>query len=186
MRIISKKKRSVKQLTDNKFVNLKEVKDPSKGVNGFQFAERLGVDSVAFICYDVKKQSVLLNEEYKVPIDQFIMGAFGGSIDKDKALKKIVIDEAKEEAGFAVTEKDILDCGKYLVSTQMNQFCYLYIVKVNKDEEGDKASENEVEAMSKTKWYDIYDDALDELEDWKATVLMGEIYSDVESKKESE
>ena len=44
--------RIVKKMTDNKFINLYEIQDPSKHVKGFQFAERLGKDSVAFICHD--------------------------------------------------------------------------------------------------------------------------------------
>jgi hypothetical protein len=41
--------REIKKLTDFKFINIKEVVEPEKNVKGYQFAERLGVNSVAFI-----------------------------------------------------------------------------------------------------------------------------------------
>ena len=48
--------RTVKQLTNNKYLNIKEVVDKENHVTGFQFAERRGVDSVAFICLDVNNE----------------------------------------------------------------------------------------------------------------------------------
>jgi hypothetical protein len=44
--------RTIKTLTQNKFLNIKEVEDLKNNVKGYQFAERRGVDSIAFICYD--------------------------------------------------------------------------------------------------------------------------------------
>ena len=55
--------RIIKNLTDNKFLNLKEVVDPDNNVKGYQFAERLGTDSVAFICWDIDgSEQFLLNK----------------------------------------------------------------------------------------------------------------------------
>jgi hypothetical protein len=162
--------RTIKQLTNNKFLNIKEIADPEMGVKGFQFAERRGVDSVAFICYDRDPELFLLNTELKVPINKMLKGAFGGSLDKDKEPIDIVIDEVKEEAGFTVTKEDVYLVGKVMVSTQMNQFCYLYIVFVNKDKQEDKKPQDEIEALAKTTW-DSWD-KLDELEDWKPITIL--------------
>ena len=162
--------RIVRKLTDNKFLNIKEVVDISKHVQGFQFAERLGVDSVAFVCYDRNKELFLLNNEYKPPNDLFLSGAFGGSIDKNKKKEEIVIDECKEEAGFTVSFDNVKYVGKVMVSTQMNQFCYLYLVEVNKEDQGEKMPENEVEAMSTTSWLPIKD--IFKLNDWKCITII--------------
>jgi len=170
----SQGRRVVRQITDNRFVNLKEVVDPKKGVQGFQFAERLGVDSVAFICFDEKSQEFLLNKEYKVPIDDFLLGAFGGSLDKDKSKDQIVVEEVKEEAGYKVTEKDIHYLGKMYVSTQMNQFCHLYLVMVDKDQEQEKEPENEVEAAATTEWVDWK--KLLAADDWKSLAIFTKAY----------
>ena len=58
--------RRVNQLTDNKFVNLFEVYDPEHHVKGFQFAERRGVDSVAFVCYDEGPEQILLGWSFNL------------------------------------------------------------------------------------------------------------------------
>jgi len=109
--------RVVRQLTNNKYLNIKEVVDPENNVNGFQFAERRGVDSVAFICYDGNSEQFLLNSEYKPPVSKMVLGAFGGSFDKDKEPIDIVLDEVKEEAGFSLDKEQVKFVGKVLVST---------------------------------------------------------------------
>lgn len=167
------KMRIIKKLTDNKFLNLKEVKDPDNNVNGYQFAERLGVDSVAFICWDKDgSEQFLLNKELKVPIDDFILGAFGGSMDKDKSPEEIVIDEVKEEAGFTVSKEDVYYVGKVLVSTQMNQFCHLYVVKVDKNKQEEREPENAIEAMATTEWVQWGGDIWENMEDWKPMAIV--------------
>lgn len=162
--------RIVKSLTNNKFLNIKEVVDRSNGISGFQFAERRGIDSVAFICYDIDAEQVLLNSEQKPPIDKFVLGAFGGSMDKDKEPIDIVIGEVKEEAGFVVTKDDIRFVGKVLVSTQMNQYCYLYLVFVNKDKQGEREPENLIEASATISWHNIKE--VYKLEDWKPITII--------------
>jgi 8-oxo-dGTP pyrophosphatase MutT (NUDIX family) len=170
--------RIVEKITDNRFINLKEVVDPDKNVKGYQFAERLGRDSVAFICYDEDSGSFLVNEEYKPPVDSYVVGAFGGSMDKDKSPDEIVLAEVKEEAGYEVSKDDIRYVGKSFVSTQMNQYCYLYIVFVDRNDKQEREPENAVEAMSKTHW--ISRDSIYGLDDWKAiTILAKAIRQDI-------
>lgn len=148
--------------------------DPDKHVKGYQYAERLGVDSIAFICYDPILEMFLLNNEYKPPVDMFITGAFGGSIDKNKGLRDIVVDEAKEEAGFVVEANSgiygVWEVGKVLVSTQMNQFCYLFLVSVDRKKQAEREPENAIEAMAKTVW--MREDEIAGLEDWKAITIV--------------
>jgi len=143
--------REVTQTTDNKFLNLNLVVDTENNVGGYQFAERRGTDSVAFVCYDRDTSEFLVSNEYKPPVNEFIDGAFGGSLDKEVPKLSIVIDEVKEEAGFVVEWRDVIPVGRSFVSTQMNQYCYLYLVYVDKTEEQDREPENAVEAMAETK-----------------------------------
>lgn len=164
--------RTIKNLTDNKYLNLKEIVDTEHHVNGFQFAERKGIDSIAFICFDRDREQFLLNKEYKPPIDAFILGAFGGSMDKNKRPEEIVLDEVREEAGFIVKPDDVKLVGKVLVSTQMNQFCYLYVVFVDKDNQQEKHPENAVEALATTHWILWGAKELDELQDWKPITII--------------
>ena len=165
--------RIVKKLTDNKFLNIMEVKDLENNVNGYQYAERLGVDSVAFICWDKNQSEMFLfNKEYKPPVNKFILGAFGGSMDKNKSPEEIVIAETKEEAGYEVTKEDVHYLGKVMVSTQMNQFCHLFVVFVDKKQEQRRDPENAIEAMAKTEWM-IWDEAeFCKMEDWKPLAII--------------
>jgi 8-oxo-dGTP pyrophosphatase MutT (NUDIX family) len=162
--------RTIKKLTDNKYLNIMEIQDLENHVKGFQYAERRGVDSVAFICYDHESEQFLLNKELKPPINKMVLGAFGGSCDKDKDLKDIVIDEVKEEAGFVVKRASVMSVGKVLVSTQMNQYCYLYLVFVNKDYQVEREPENAIEAMAETSWHNIAE--VFTLEDWKPITII--------------
>jgi 8-oxo-dGTP pyrophosphatase MutT (NUDIX family) len=162
--------RIVKKLTDNKFLNLKEVRDPENNVNGYQFAERLGKDSVAFILWDNDSEQFLLNKEYKPPIDSMMLGSFGGSIDKDKFLVDIVIDEVREEAGFIVEAKDVKYVGRFFVSTQMNQYCHLYIVFVDKNKQVEREPENEIEKIATVSWHSL--EEIYKIEDWKPIVIV--------------
>ena len=72
-----------------------------------------------------------------------------------------------------VDKKDIKELGKCFVSTQMNQFCYLYLVFVNKQDQGEKHPENESEALSKTDWFTLGEIQGDmNLEDWKTLTII--------------
>jgi 8-oxo-dGTP pyrophosphatase MutT (NUDIX family) len=144
--------RTVKKITDNKFINIKEVYDPENHCNGYQFAERKGVDSIAFVGYNAKDNKFLLNLEFTPPIGQFLLRAFGGSFDKSKSRDEIVIEEVREEAGYIVTEEQIYPLGYAFVSTQMNQYCYLYLVELTFIKDGERSPENSLEAMAQPTW----------------------------------
>ena len=162
--------RTINALTNNKFLNIKEVCHPEKNVKGYQFAERRGVDSIAFICWDRATGDYLVNREYKPPVDEFICSAFGGSLDKNVDQMKIVIGEVREEAGFEVTDKDVIFVGKAFVSTQMNQYCWLYFVMVDKKSQLELKPENAVEAMAKPVW--MWRSEIIKLDDWKAVTIL--------------
>ena len=164
--------RIVKQLTDNRFLNIKEVKDPENNVRGYQFAERLGKDSIAFILWDSVEEQFLLNREFKPPLGEFILGAFGGSMDKDKSPEEIVIAEVKEEAGFVVTKEQVYLVGEVMVSTQMNQFCKLYLVEVDKKNQDEREPENAIEEMATTEWVEWDESELAKLRDWKPLAII--------------
>lgn len=161
-----------KVVWENKWMKVKQT--PS----GFTFAERLGKDSIAFILYDVDKNLVGLVSEYKDPIDKFVLTAFGGSIDKEEYRSKtgiinLVKDEVIEESGFTVSENDIKYVGKALVSTQMNQFCLLFIVLINKDKQGERTTTNPTERLAEIHWVKPSILFSTSLKDWKAPTIYG-------------
>jgi len=142
----------------------------------YYYACRGGDDSVAFVLFDRSTQEVAVISERKPPLDSrmgepvFLKTAFGGSIDKPHSIEQIVMEECKEEAGFTVHSKDVHHLGRVMVSTQMNQFCELFIVFVDKHNEGDKEPENVMESLATTQWLSI--DSVYDLEDWKSITIL--------------
>lgn len=162
--------RNVEKLTNNAFLNILRISYPEKNVEGYEYAERKGVDSIAFICYNRRTNMFLVNREYKPPIDQFICGAFGGSLDKDDDFQKIVRDECMEEAGYSVGKGQVEFVGKSFVSTQMNQYCYLFMVFVYDEDFVGRHPENKVEEMATTAW--VTEREIIEGDDWKAIAIL--------------
>lgn len=162
--------RIIKQITTNKFLNIKEVYDSEKHCKGYQFAERRGQGSVAFICYDKTTGKFLLNKEYTPPTDEFLVRAFGGSLDKDKPLIDIVREEVKEEVGYEVSNDMIRYLGSLFVSTQMNQYCHLFLVDITSAKQTGREPENKIEAMAETLWKDDFE--IVDGSDWKAITIL--------------
>lgn len=167
------------------------LKLKSASTTPYFYAERKGVDSVAFILIDENRSNKygVVNER-KPPMDDrfgelaFIETAFGGSndiIDDEKYFdmtddaaiihfKKIVKIEAREEAGFDVELDRIHYISKELVSTQMNQWCFLFIVDVTNVDEGEKDPQNETEAMADVRWKTFKE--VQKMNDWKTKSII--------------
>lgn len=103
----------------------------------YYYAERGGVDSIAFILYDKDTGLIGLISESKPPLDEIfntrkmLITAFGGSLDVDnKSPDEICQMEVLEESGFSVPMDNIVCVGTTLVSSQMSQGCIGYIVDV--------------------------------------------------------
>lgn len=148
---------------ENKFLKIKKCENYN-----YFYAERLGKDSVAFILYDQRTKRFGLILEYKPPIDSFLSTAFGGSIDKSCSLQQIVEDEVREEAGY--TDAKIYYQGKAFVSTQMNQFCHLYLVDVTQAKKSEPEPENDMESIASVVWQDRAEVVLGDC--WKAATII--------------
>jgi 8-oxo-dGTP pyrophosphatase MutT (NUDIX family) len=145
-----------------------------KSNKGYVYSERKGVDSVAFILLANNasdERRVGLIREFKPPLDDFIITAFGGSVEnKGQDLRKLVISEVMEEAGFSVSESDVHAYGRVLVSTQSNQMCYLFAVEVDKMKQGERTTTDPLEKKSSVVWITL-PEAI-KLEDWKAPTII--------------
>ena len=157
---------SDRQLRNGKpFLKVKEQKD------GYYYVERIGKDSVAFILYDKKQYPKFgLIKEYKIPVDSFLVTAFGGSLDKELSVKKITQEEVAEEAGYKVSLSRIKYIGKRFVSTQMNQYCHLFLVNITGLPQGEKNPQSKQEAIAEVVWVDKKD--IINGPDWKSQVII--------------
>lgn len=168
-----KEARTVKKLTDLKWMNLYETVEEEKGVTGFQYAERRGIDSVAFIVWHKDKKKFLLTKEYLPPVGHFLTRAFGGSLDKDMELKEIVKLETLEECGYKVELNNILYVGKSFVSSMMNQYCHLFLVTVSESQFSGREPENKTESLSEV--IELTEDEIMELDDWKSITIVSKL-----------
>lgn len=113
----------------------------------YEYAERGGKDSIAFILYDANTEQFGLIYESKPPLDErtgeqtMLTTAFGGSIDMGDNIsyQEICQTEVREEAGYEVPLENIRSVGQTLVSTQMSQMCEGFLVDVTDIEKTLKA-----------------------------------------------
>lgn len=102
----------------------------------YEYAERGGQDSIAFILFDKDTNKFALINESKPPMDERrnekvqMTTAFGGSVDMDISYSGICQVEVEEEAGYEVGIPRIHNIGQTLVSSQMSQLCHGFLVDV--------------------------------------------------------
>lgn len=150
-----------KVLYITKWVSLKESS------TGFQFLERKGKDSVAILLFKVEN-----NELYclirKQPLCALLDGVkdhvlgncpITGSIEQDENYKITAIREVEEESGYILNIDKLVDIGFYIVGTQTNEKCFIYIADVtglkNKIPEGDGSLDESVSYNEWVKFKDI-------------------------------
>ena len=141
----------------------------------YYYAERKGVDSIAFLLFRVGSSGGLelgLVNESKPPLNHRLgevvsmTTAFGGSQDevveekylkmseeeKQELMRRIAIRECKEEAGYSIGADGVYSLGKLWLSSMMNQYVYLYAFDVNGLEVGERNPQNTSESLSSVIW----------------------------------
>lgn len=152
----------------------------------YVYGERLGKDSIAFILFDENaedgKHYALINERKpamnaRYDREVFMTTAFGGSNDSDHSFEEITQKEVKEESGYSVDLNRITSLGSVLVSTQMNQMCYLYMVNVTDLQKGEREL-GMGEQGSEVIW--MSEKAIYLGQDWKATTILTKYKNNIE------
>lgn len=149
--------------------NYLQLKQADNGGKPYHYAERKGKDSVAFILKHANGMYGLI-QEFKPPLQEWLITAYGGSIDSHKSLTDIVLQEVQEEAGYLPYVKQIQFLGKHFVSTQMNQFCYLFLVPVESIQEMARTTTDSGEMKSQPVWLDKHQVLTTQC--WKAKTIL--------------
>lgn len=154
----------------------------------YEYSERGGVDSIAFILLDRNTNMFCLIYESKPPRDEIenaevrMTTAFGGSKDSENTFEEICKTEVLEETGYDVNLERINYIGQTLVSTQMSQMCHGFLVDVTNIEKTHTAEweqETSEEQMKKDPngfsgnrvvWMDA--DELMQNGDWKSVWIL--------------
>jgi len=165
---------SEKNFNGDSFISIKKSRDY------YMYAQRAGIDSIAFILYDKNIDKFALIKESKPPLDRdnylaSLITAFGGSIDMEKTPQEICQIEVVEESGYEVELSKIHFVGETLVSTQMSQICKLFIVDITNKSKTQKA-EYEIESkhsQDRVVWLDR--DEIMENGDWKSIYILSQM-----------
>ena len=163
----------------------------SASTTPYFYAERKGMDSVAFILVDNNRADKygVVNErkpsmDHREGKEVMMETAFGGSndmIDDEEYIKmseedviehlrELVQTEAREESGYRVDLNRIEFVSKELVSTQMNQYCFMFKVDVTGLEAGERDPQNAEEEIAETKWKTLK--GIQMTNDWKAKTIL--------------
>lgn len=164
----------------------------------YQYLERGGIDSIAFILYNgVTKQFGLIYES-KPPRDEIenrevrMTTAFGGSIDMSEkhTYQDICQTEVAEEAGYDVPLDRITSVGQTLVSSQMSQMVEGFLVDITGiektleaeyEKQPNTAQEANEFSGNKVLWFDA-DEMMDN-NDWKSVwIFTKAVHSNIISK----
>lgn len=154
----------------NKFLKIKEWKGEGRQ-GSYYYAERLGKDSVAFVLINRNTGKVGLIREFKPPINEYLVTAFGGSLDKPVSHEQIIREEVAEEAGY--TGVHLSYAGQSYVSTQMNQWCHLYLVDVTHCKQGKANPQTELEKLASIVW--LYPEEIKRGDCWKAITILSKM-----------
>ena len=129
----------LKNNTNLKKEDLKKLKKRkleiiNKAKMKYNYGERLGKNSISVIIYDPEKEKYGLIQEIKPPLYQEgifkVVTAAGGSIDKNKSLKEIVLDEIEEEYGYKTDSKDLIFVGESMATPQMSEINNMFLVNI--------------------------------------------------------
>jgi len=147
-----------KPLKSTKYLSLYKTKQ------GFIYAQRRNVNSVAVLCFKKEKGKTLfllryqplpmVNTYHFVKWDTLYACPITGSMEKNKTPLEVAINEIYEEANIIVSKKNLVKSSFNVATTQMNEtvFNYLFDVTncklVNKKQGDGSIFEN----VSKNKW----------------------------------
>ncbi|QJG66932.1 NUDIX hydrolase [Mycoplasma phocoenae] len=145
-----------KILYENKWINLYETS------NGFVYAQRKGVDSIACLC--IRKQK---NNEYEFlihyqPLPEIVLKqrwdtcfpcVITGSIELNENPLNAAIREIYEEGGIKVGVNNLIAENKFVSTTQMNETVYAYLFDVtNLKQEIPQNDDSIFESVSYNAW----------------------------------
>ncbi len=138
----------------NKYLTVKKTYDPkTKGKFDFYFVERVGKDSVAFLLFDASTTKFGILKQYSSPLEQFTLGCFTGSMEKEgKNVFTTVVEEVIEESGYTVGTDRVQLISTEGVGTCTNELVNLCLVDVTSLERGKRKPENLFERNMTMSW----------------------------------
>lgn len=172
-----------------KYLTVFEIKDPKGLLPPYYYTQRMGKDSVAFICVDKSRDlssKYMILRQWHGPLSKFSDGAFTGSLDKDElSILEILSEELIEEAGFRIEPDDsrIVYRGKQIVSGNCNEYVHLFLVDITDIAQVKREPENIFEANTNLFW--TSKDYILSQCDWKSKCILVNPLSNLEDSNET-
>ena len=91
--------------------------------------------SVAAFLFDSKKDKVVLLNQYRYPINDYILEIPAGHVDKNETLKRAISREVGEEVGVKIDENKFMKlCEYYPMIGNCDEKITIYFCPINVDE----------------------------------------------------
>lgn len=149
-----------KKIFDNYHLSVYKTK------RGFIYAERRGINSTACLCYRINQDKtynflvryqplpLIKNENFKDIDVNLFPCCITGSIEKNETPETNAIKEIEEEAGYKITNKNIVDQIAATSTTQMNEIVHHFLVDLTNltNETSDLGDGSFFESISVNKW----------------------------------
>lgn len=152
-------------LCKNEWVSLNIIKDPSRKIGGYVYSSevRCNGNIVSFLPYRYSEKNKLefLFRCEATPcwdLDKICVSSFTGGVDTGDSIQKTVLKELREESGFEIQNKDLIDLGQTYGSKSSDTIYHLFSMDLsNLKQTKELEVESELEKTSFCKWYK-YDD----------------------------
>ena len=155
-------------LFSNDWVELKEIKNPSEGINGYVYLHESRCDGKIIVLFPFRSKpngmEYLLRKEVTPcwSMKQIISSITGG-YEKSKGIKGTAVMELEEEAGYEITEDDLIGLGTCRGTKSCDTVYHLFAVDLTgKEKTTDaKGDGSELEAKAECVWLKNLDECED-------------------------
>jgi 8-oxo-dGTP pyrophosphatase MutT (NUDIX family) len=155
-----------KTIYSSKWLSMIQLDDPKLGTYIYSHESRCDGKIISVLPYRIKndKLEFLLRDELTPCWDtkNLVVSSITGGFEKD--LTETVIHEMKEEAGYDITEDEIIDLGTCRGTKSSDTVYHLYSVDLTNLEQGEVTTDGSyLESKAHCFWSDTIDNAQDPL-----------------------
>jgi len=150
-------------LKTNKWIELRELVDEKKGINGYVYSHEKSCDGKKIVILPYRNQKgkfeILLRDELTPcwDLNKKIISSLTGSVEKNNSPLETAIIELKEEAGYSITKEDIVELGEMFGIKSSDTVYYLFTVDLTNKEKGKATTDgSKLEKEAKCFWTDNF------------------------------
>lgn len=148
-----------KTLFSTDWVELKQLVCPSKKIYGYDYLHEKRCDGKIIVLFPFRTKNkvseyLLRNEVTPCWSTDAVVSSITGGFEKDKGIKGTAVMELEEEAGYEITQKDLIDLGTVRGTKSSDTTYYLFAVDLTGiDKTTDAAGDgSELEKQAECKW----------------------------------